>query len=174
MALPEYSSSTLFVTKALCALRRFATMTEPGTRLYLIACVSQKQTNRAQAAELYQSVWFRKARAYVEARLSSRDHWLILSAKHHLLHPKDVIGPYEVSLNRMRYVERQRWAATVFEQLKPHLIGVDEVVFLAGARYREHLENAVRTSGHSVSIPMAKLGIGCQLQWLCQRMKEVG
>jgi hypothetical protein len=130
--------------------------------------------NTAQAAELYQSVWFRKSRAYVESRLSSRDHWFILSAKHHLLHPQDVIGPYEVSLNRMPYTERRRWAVTVFEQLEPHLIGVDEVVFLAGARYREHLEKAIRNRGYIVSIPMTKLGIGRQLQWLSQRLKEAG
>jgi hypothetical protein len=50
------------------------------------------------------------------------------------------------------------------EQLEPHLIGVDEVVFLARARYREHLGQGIRTRGHIVSIPMAKLGIGRQLQ----------
>jgi hypothetical protein len=44
------------------------------------------------------------------------------------------------------------------------LIGVDEVVFLARARYREHLGQGIRTRGHIVSIPMAKLGIGRQLQ----------
>ena len=142
-------------------------------RVYLISCVSKKLAQPAPAAELYQSALFQKSRAFVDSRLSAQDRWFILSAKYHLVRPSDVIAPYEVTLNRMRAGERQLWAATVLAQLEPELAQVNEVIFLAGKKYRESLEGAILNGGCSVSVPMAKLGIGYQLQWLSQSLTEV-
>ena len=142
-------------------------------RVYLISCVSKKLAQPAPAAELYQSALFQKSRAFVDSRLSAQDRWFILSAKYHLVRPSDVIAPYEVTLNRMRAGERQLWAATVLAQLKPELAQVNEVIFLAGKKYRESLEGAILNGGCSVSVPMAKLRIGYQLQWLSQSLTEV-
>ena len=88
------------------------------------------------------------------------------------LSPSDAIEPYEVTLNKMGARDRKLWAETVLDQLRPHLAGVDEVVFLAGERYREHLEAAVQEGGCAVQVPMAKLSIGYQLQWLSRQLRE--
>lgn len=50
--------------------------------LHLVACVKAKATSPSQAANLYRSPWFRKARAYVEAQGAP---WYILSALHGLV-----------------------------------------------------------------------------------------
>lgn len=107
-------------------------------RIYLVSCVSQKTLYPAPARDLYVSPLFQKARAYV---LKSSSPWFILSAEHGLVHPDDVLAPYEKTLNNMRVAERRAWAEKVRNQMEQELPDADEVVILAGARYREHLED---------------------------------
>ena len=64
------------------------------SRVYLVACVSQKKETCDQAQYLYTSALFTKARAYA---LRHADRWYILSAKHGLVPPEEVIDPYETT-----------------------------------------------------------------------------
>ena len=134
-------------------------------RIYLVSCVSQKTPYPAPARDLYVSPLFRKARAYV---LKSGSPWFILSAEHGLVHPDDVLAPYEKTLNNMRVAERRAWAEKVRSQMEQTLPDADEVVILAGARYHEHLEDWLNRRYASVQIPMRGLQIGKQLQWLSE------
>ena len=138
-------------------------------RLYLISCVGTKLSTAAAARDLYVSDWFRKARAYVEA---TAQPWFILSAKHGLVHPADVIEPYEKTLNSMPIAERREWARAVLAEIEPRLTTARSVVVLAGQRYREFLEPALSRRGVTVIVPMAGLRIGEQLSWLNRRLRE--
>ena len=111
----------------------------------------------------YLSPWFVKARDYVEA---TGMPWLILSAEHGLLHPDAEVSPYERTLNTMPVAERRAWASRVLEALRPHLLGTEQVVVLAGDRYREFLMPSLRATCRDVRVPMEGLKIGFQLQWL--------
>ena len=143
-------------------------MVTTGRRtLYLVSCVKTKRTVRAAAKDLYVSPWFRKARAFVE---ETGDPWRILSAEYGLLHPDEEIRPYERTLNAMRVRERRTWAEGVLAHIETCLDGVDTVVFLAGQRYREFLEPALRDRGLAVSVPMIALSQGRQMQWLDARL----
>ena len=145
--------------------------TASGVRhsLYLVSCVKTKWTVRAAAKDLYVSPWFRKARAFVE---KTGDPWRILSAEYGLLHPDEEIWPYERTLNAMRVRERRRWTEGVLAHIETCLDGVDTVVFLAGHRYREFLEPALRDRGLAVSVPMIGLSQGRQMQWLDARLHD--
>ena len=134
-----------------------------GVKLYLVSCVKTKGPGAAMAKNVYTSVWFQKVRAYVEKKAHP---WRILSARHGLVHPEQVIQPYERTLNTMSVAARRKWAETVIADLEPSLAGVDTVVFLAGQAYREFLAPALRDQGFTVSIPMAGLSYGRQLSWL--------
>ena len=138
-------------------------------RIYLVACVKKKRSTPAKAKDLYESSLFVKTRAYVE---KTGRPWFILSAKHELVHPETVICPYEQTLNDMPIKARRAWARRVLRQLEPHLDGVRCVVFLAGKRYREHLEPDLRTRGIDVVVPMKGLGIGKMLGWLTERTQD--
>ena len=131
--------------------------------IYLVSCVSQKRSAPAPAKDLYTSLWFQKARAYVERHSGP---WFIVSAKHCLVHPEEVVAPYNVTLNAMLVAERRRWADKVLSQLEPHLRDVQSVTFLAGQRYREFLEAPLRRRGFAVAVPMQGLRIGEQVSWL--------
>ena len=73
--------------------------------IYLVSCVGQKLKTPAPARDLYTSVWFRKARSYVE---STGLPWSVLSAKHGVVHPDEVIAPYDLTLNSMKVADRRQ------------------------------------------------------------------
>jgi uncharacterized protein DUF6884 len=135
--------------------------------LLLVSCVSAKRPTPAPAHDLYVSPLFRKARAYVE---SQGTPWFTLSAEHGLLHPDTVVVPYERTLNKMRIQDRRDWARRVLAALEVQLCTIHTVVFLAGERYREFLEPALRER-FAVEVPLAGLTIGRQLQWFVQRAR---
>ena len=134
-------------------------------RIFLLSCVSQKAPHPAPARDLYVSPLFRKARAYV---LKSDSLWFILSAEHGLLHPDDVLAPYEKTLNNMRAAERRAWAEKVRHQMETTLPDADEITIFAGQRYREYIEPWLRGRYASVQVPMRGLPIGKQLRWLSE------
>ena len=135
----------------------------------LLSCVGQKRPAPAPARDLYTSPWFCKARTYADR---TSQPWFVLSAKYGLVHPDEMIAPYDLTLNTMPVADRRRWARGVLTQLEPYLDGIGSVMFLAGRRYREYLEPSLRSRGLVVSIPMEGLGIGEQLRWLTSSMAE--
>ena len=139
------------------------TLRGEGHRLFLVSCVKTKRRTAAPAKDLYVSDWFRKARTCVEG---AGGEWRILSAEYGAVHPDDEISTYERTLNTMPKAERCAWAHGVLESSETDLRGVDTVVFLAGARYREFLEPALRERGVDVDVWMQGLSQGQQLAWL--------
>jgi len=133
------------------------------TRIALVSCAKKKRQERAPARDLYLSELFRRYRAYA---IANADRWYILSAKHGLLNPDQVIAPYDCTLNAMSAGDRRDWATRVRRQLRQCLPPGAEVVVLAGSRYREGIEAFLTANGFSVSVPFKGLGIGKQLQQL--------
>lgn len=139
-------------------------------RIALVSCVKLKASEPRRAKDLYVSPLFRALRTYAEA---SADQWYILSAEHGLIHPETVVAPYERTLIRMRTTERLDWAARVITALTPILQSRDEVIMLAGERYRERLLPWLHQRDVSVTIPLAGLKMGQQLQRLAMLNKHV-
>jgi cytoplasmic iron level regulating protein YaaA (DUF328/UPF0246 family) len=138
-------------------------MPDPKTTVYLVSCVSKKRTTPIPARDLYISDWFLKARDYVE---STGSPWFILSAEYGLISPHQVLAPYERTLNTMCKAERNAWAKRVKAQMETRLPAADRIVVLAGQRYRESLMDYLRQRVRTVEIPMERLTIGRQLQYL--------
>jgi hypothetical protein len=130
--------------------------------LYLVSCVSKKADRPSMAMDLYVSPWFSKARDYVERRNSL---WYVLSAEYGLVHPEQVIAPYEQTLNRMSVAERRKWAEKVIEQMRSELPDAPQIVLFAGQRYREFLLDYFVQRYPEVVAPLSRLGIGEQLGW---------
>ena len=138
----------------------------PNNRtIYLISCVSKKRATPARARDLYKSELFRRARAYVE---TTGCPWFILSAKHGLVDPDEVVAPYEQTLNTMRVAERRKWAEKVQAQMDERLPAAERIIIFAGKRYREFLMPYLRRRAAKVEVPMGSLRIGEQLSWLAQ------
>ena len=82
--------------------------------LLLIGEVAPKLTTMAPARELYQGPIFERRRAYAEA---SGQPWLVLSSRWGLVHPDELIAPYELTLGDQPAMFRRAWGRYVAEQL---------------------------------------------------------
>jgi hypothetical protein len=131
----------------------------------LISCTKAKQDYPCKAFKMYSaSNLFRKAYAYA---VKNYDSVAIISAKHGLLLPDDVIVPYNLTLNNMNSQERKQWAQMTFVQInsKLSLKDVGKIFFHAGKKYREHLIPKIREIGIPCEAPLAHLKIGEQMAW---------
>lgn len=139
-----------------------------GTRVGLVACASQKLERPAPARELYVSQLFKKASAYAEATC---DRWYILSAKHGLIRPDEVIAPYDMRLGTDDSPPVHVWADRVRGQLAAELADVPRVtlVALAGVQY----QTVLRPCQWPFEIPMKGLGIGQQLGYLTTELARL-
>ena len=130
-------------------------------KIVLISCVSKKLDYKAKAKDLYISPLFRFNLRY--AKSLNPDKILILSAKYGLVGLGDEIEPYDLTLNNMAISERKEWAESIVKQLDDKMnFENDEVIFLAGEKYREYLIPKIK----NYKIPMKGLSIGRQLQFL--------
>lgn len=112
------------------------------------------------AKDMYVSPLFKMSRRIVERRTS---RWFILSAKHGVLDPNQLIEPYDVTLTRMPKKAREDWATKVRKQIK-QVAGDDDIVVLAGDYYIAPFKGIT----NKVLNPLDKLEIGERLQWLKQ------
>ena len=131
----------------------------------LVSCVWSKKASPALAKDLYQSSWFFKARTYVELVGSC---WFILSAEHGLVHPDELIEPYDMTLSTVGIAERRNWSRRVQQQMDERMPDARCIVVLAGKRYREFLMNYLGGRAATVHVPMAGMRNGQQLNWLGQ------
>ncbi len=134
-----------------------------GKNIYFVSCVKKKRIHPSPAKDLYISDWFKKASQYAN---QEADEWFILSAKYFLVHPDQVIEPYDLTLKSMQVEERKHWANRVLQMLKPLLSTDDKLTVLAGKDYREYLIKLFNQEGYKVNIPMEGLRNGEQKSWL--------
>jgi len=135
----------------------------------LVSCAATKRRDACEAEKLYTSPLFEKASIFAAQKARALNgRWWILSARYGLLDPKAVIESYDETLNRMSIDERKRWATSVFKMMHEHdcVKPENSIIMLAGQRYREFLAPMLRQAGIEVSVPLAGLSIGRQLQWL--------
>lgn len=146
-------------------------MTTPRTRVALISCSASKADHATTVAKMYTSTLFHKSVSYANATC---DRWLVLSAKHGLLAPDQVIEPYDQRLTVRPAVVNGRaipteWASQVSRQLLDEVGGVHPLwnttfVVLAGGLYQRNLETL--SSAMTMEFPLAGLQIGERLAWL--------
>ena len=97
-------------------------------RIVLIGSSGATAAAPDAAGRLFGSVGFARAR---EHAVHSRLPWFVLSAKHGLLEPEDVVAPYDLELGDASTVYRSAWGEWVAAQL-------GERVQLAGATVEVH------------------------------------
>lgn len=108
-------------------------------RVALISCGSEKRTEAAPARDLYVGPLFRAARRWVELHGEVYPAWGIISARHGLLLPDQVVEPYDASLAGMSEEARVMWAASTADMIRRQW--GTEVIYtaLAGEKYMRAL-----------------------------------
>lgn len=133
----------------------FPVIDEP---IVLVSCAAKKLESPAPAKDLYVSNLFRLARRYAEALGYP---WGILSAKHGVVMPDQVIEPYDVSLNKLDPDYLYAWRNQVDTKLRRYFPGQKNAIVLAGGRYVKWLPSWL-----NVQDPMKGLGVGQRMAWL--------
>jgi hypothetical protein len=139
------------------------------TTVCLVACTSKKASYPTIAKNLYRSPLFEGAKWYAETRCES---WFILSAKYGLLIPSESVEPYNESLHQMDEAARSAWAKKVYVRLNSLIDPSAKIVFLAGDKYRKHLQEYFSADSKSATAPLSELGIGRQVAWLQKVIHE--
>jgi hypothetical protein len=85
-----------------------------GARVLLLASAGELAKSPTIAAELFRSPGFARAR---QLALVSGTPWFVLSAKHGLLDPADVVGPFDDQLGERSPAYRSAWGEWVVAQL---------------------------------------------------------
>ncbi len=132
--------------------------------VFLIGCSAAKNGSPALARELFTGDRFRKAPMLAEA---SGRPWYVLSAKWGLLHPDDVVGPYNVFLADQPADYRSAWGNWVAAQLlsAEGNLGGRVVEIHAGQAYVHPLRGPLGSRGARISEPLKSLRQGEQLSW---------
>ena len=133
----------------------------------LISCVSSKLDHRASAKELYLSPLFKYNLKY--AYTLNPDKIFVLSAKYGLVDLERELEPYNETLNTMKSGQIKSWAERVVNALRKEVnLNNDEIIFLAGDKYRKYLIPHIK----HYKIPLQGLGIGRQLQFLKNKVQH--
>lgn len=142
-------------------------------RIGLVGCVKQKQPGRAPARDLYTSTLFRGRRGYVERTC---DRWFILSARHGLVDPDEVLGWYDQTLDDATAKKRAAWSERVLAQLRERLGELAGLTFEAhaGAAYLDFgLVEGLLAEGAVVERPAQGLGLFQQYAFYASGVRPV-
>lgn len=123
----------------------------------LVGCGKAKLDRAAPAKDLYTGNLFRAGRDWAE---ENADEWFILSALHGVIHPVQVVAPYDLHMGELSRSDKWAWGMGVRKVLKALGVWPHPIVFLAGSEY----EGAVLGAPH-VDMPLRGLMMGERLRW---------
>lgn len=109
-------------------------------RICIVSCTAHKRGEAMPAERLYSSDLFFKSRRYAQANY---DTWLILSAKHGLIDPSEILAPYDCKLGTLPKSERSALAERISKQAAVLFAGKDvQLSSLCGEDYNRILQEA--------------------------------
>lgn len=156
---------------------------ERSGRFALVGCSKTKAAERCAARDLYTSRNFRAAVADVEARYAHLDTppdeqtvhgWAVLSARHGVLRPGDVAGPYDLALSNLSKQRRTRWAHRVALTLEGMIPPGLTVELHAGGDYVKLIAPKLIELGHPVVVVGQGLAVGERFAHYKARAAEQG
>jgi hypothetical protein len=137
----------------------------------LISCSKTKGDYRGPAKDLYRSPLFSKSRKLAEMQGFS---YSILSAKHGLVAPDEMIDPYDQTLKGAPKSYRVEWGRQVADSIKNTLSHRDMLIFLAGNDYFDPLKEFLDASQWRICLPLQHFSLGTRLSVLdhCLRIQR--
>lgn len=129
-----------------------APVREAPPRVVLVASSGAHGPDPVPVATLFRSPQFAGARAHAER---SGLPWFVLSAKHGLLDPGDVVGPYDVQIDERSGAYRAAWGEWVAAQLGERLAleGVTVEVH-GGVDFAQPLRHPLARRGAALDLPL--------------------
>jgi hypothetical protein len=128
--------------------------------LAILSCSAKKLDHPAPAKDLYQGTLFKKCRELCEKRGWD---YIILSAKHGIVFPEQVLCPYDKKLENM--ADARELFHKIYDKIW-YIIGeYDEVYIIAGKFYTEfYYSNGVGEDHYKCNFIRDERGIGGLIQ----------
>jgi hypothetical protein len=152
------------------------------THVVLVACSKSKLNTPAHAQALYKGQLFEKSKAYAKQLVEDgeADAWYILSAKHGLVEPREMIDPYDETLTDASVEEKREWGQQIILQLKdvaPTMYTPVTHIILGGKDYykpiRSFWEDVHEVRRRTFMAPFEGMaGNGEMMQWLDERLEK--
>ena len=139
-------------------------------KVAIITCGADKQNKKCKAKDMYKGSLFVASRKYVESVYGS--NYCILSAKYNLLHPDDVIEPYDMFLGKFKKEEKQKWWNKTAQMLLEEYPENTEYEFFCGKDYIEGVLPILDEAGRKYNCYLNDLGMGYKIQWYQQHTKK--
>lgn len=137
--------------------------------IYLISCSKLKKNIPCSAEEMYEpSSLFKASLNYALKHVNNKNEQIyILSAKYHILSLSEVICPYDITLNKMSKIDREKWAQSVYcKMIKKFDMKNTHFIFLAGQNYIKPLIPYLGSNQYSNPVPEECRSIGKRIKWL--------
>jgi hypothetical protein len=138
-------------------------MMEPAGPVVLVSCGNRKLDAVAAAKDLYISDRFRAARKFAELYGAA---WFVISAKHGMVSPDEILSPYDVDLKSLSLRDKRSWAKRVLSKLSSNGLLTSQLIVLADDVYSNALRIEFEKVGALVSYPFHHLPIGADLDIL--------
>jgi hypothetical protein len=143
---------------------------EGATRVVLIASSGVTATSPQPAATLFESGGFAAARDHA---VRSGHPWFVLSAKHGLLDPGDVVGPFDVQIGDQASGYRATWGEWVVAQLAARVQLQDAVVEVhGGVDFAQPLRAPLTRRGAVLDIPLPGMWRDSDPAWIAAAHPE--
>lgn len=139
-------------------------------RVAFVACSKKKKTYPCEAASLYaESRLFTFASSYCKTHY---DEWFILSAKHGIVTPSEMLEPYDQTLKSASASDKKQWAHNVSLQIQQQFSYKPPVFYFhAGDNYVKYLIPLLEGAGYQCVRPLKGLGIGKQQRWYKEALR---
>lgn len=127
----------------------------------LVSCTKAKRPHQCRARELYMA----SPQFFQYRRLAQLfPNWYIMSAKHGLVHPETIIGPYDQTLDNS---ENYEWARGIVLDLIRYHSEPLHLIFFAGKRYFNPIINFLDQNNFNITFetPTEGLGIFQSMKW---------
>ncbi|WP_284640786.1 DUF6884 domain-containing protein [Paenibacillus silviterrae] len=133
-------------------------------RIAFVSCSKKKKSYPCEAASLYaESQLFKFASSFCNTHY---DKWFILSAKHGVVAPSDILEPYDQTLKSTSISNKKKWAHKVLLQIQQQFSSNSPVFYFhASDDYVKYLIPLLEDAGYQCVRPLKGLGIGKQQHW---------
>lgn len=131
--------------------------------VYLVACSATKRDIYTSAQFLYCSERFNLVKDLME---QTKSEWYIISAKHGLVHPCEMLSPYNLNLEEMSCEMKMLWAESIVNRLIPEHTKTTRYVILAEKSYSDPLVKAFHNHNFKFTVPFQGMSHDAQIDYL--------
>ena len=134
-----------------------------STTLAIIGCSKTKLNSPAEARHLYTSKRFLAAKKIVK---ENNLKWVVISAKHKILLPTNIIDPYDLEINSLSKYELEDWKRECLKTLLNITSEGDNIVFFGDDNYFNPLKEDLSLQNRKIFTPLKYIGNSKKTTWL--------